>query len=629
MKLFELQDQYVRKLIRDTIETYSGAWRLVHEAIQNSHDAIQLREGLDRGEIVVDLHMGTNQVSVQDNGVGIPVEQFPTMFTLGGTVKGDHELRRLLKGSQGVGIKATVFTSDYFEVETVSGGAMWSKRIDDAWRFDQPEFDDRVEEPNVVSSGSEVDGTRVSYRLHDYSVRDFFAEITEEACNELGVGEIASEAELLNLVELYTRTQTYLGCTHALLGLTEGLKPINVKVNLRLDYPSLAAHRECDVPKCPWLPTEEYHARTLTRDFPAKYYEVEEVHAALARGQRADRMFTNFEEVVENPPDRALKKFLVQKMRDTQARRLLCKVGRDTATSRPTLVENAEILAKHARLLEKLNGVYLIVGPRGYLTRFLKLSPRQVLSVNGLPTNISLNPPRGAGALGYLLNIHLVVDLDTTLGYGKRNVPGVTKGQVDAFFADAYPMLRRVARAIVGETEERDPVGDLWDKEAEYEAYMRVDNPFRNLDVPLRLPPVEEQDVICLFHELIAKGELAGYYPFRSSSIRTYDSLVYISPAADRAMPSDIGWRDLKTVEFKTRLSALIQDFRSQAKFIPEIDLAVVWEDDCGDETEYIISSLDRDGVEPLPGAQKRIRRGNETCQVLVLKELPFAQGTA
>ncbi|GAG89811.1 unnamed protein product, partial [marine sediment metagenome] len=59
--------------------------------------------------------------------------------------------------------------------------------------------------------------------------------------------------------------------------------------------------------------------------------------------------------------------------------------------------------------------------------------------------------------LGYLLNIHFIIDLDTTLGYGKRNIPSVVKGQVDAFFADIFRLLRRLARAIVGERDAIEP----------------------------------------------------------------------------------------------------------------------------------------------------------------------------
>ena len=59
----------------------------------------------------------------------------------------------------------------------------------------------------------------------------------------------------------------------------------------------------------------------------------------------------------------------------------------------------------------------------------------------------------------------------------------------------------------------------------------------------------------------------------------------------------------------------------AEVKFLNEIDLVVYWENDCDDDLEYNIHSLERDGIMPLPEAQLRIHKGTNTCQVLVLKE--------
>ncbi len=60
--LFDLQGDFVKTIIKDTVETYSGQWRIVHEAIQNSHDAIQLNHSIKKGLIEIELHIGTNLV---------------------------------------------------------------------------------------------------------------------------------------------------------------------------------------------------------------------------------------------------------------------------------------------------------------------------------------------------------------------------------------------------------------------------------------------------------------------------------------------------------------------------------------------------------------------------------------
>ena len=80
MRLFGLVSEYVKMLIKDTIETYSGQWRIIHEPVQNSHDHIQLNDSIERGEIAIEMGVGTNTVKVVDNGTGIPIEKFPLIF---------------------------------------------------------------------------------------------------------------------------------------------------------------------------------------------------------------------------------------------------------------------------------------------------------------------------------------------------------------------------------------------------------------------------------------------------------------------------------------------------------------------------------------------------------------------
>jgi hypothetical protein len=77
-------------------------------------------------------------------------------------------------------------------------------------------------------------------------------------------------------------------------------------------------------------------------------------------------------------------------------------------------------------------------------------------------------------------------------------------------------------------------------------------------------------------------------------------------------IPSTFQPRLLKKIEFKKRLSELINDFTEESKFLSEIDLAICWENDCEEEGEYNITSLERDNIKPFPGATLRIRKGTQ-----------------
>lgn len=217
-----------------------------------------------------------------------------------------------------------------------------------------------------------------------------------------------------------------------------------------------------------------------------------------------------------------------------------------------------------------------------------------------------------------------MLDVDCTLGLGKRNIAPRTKGVIDAFYADVWAMLRRVCPALVGVREGKDPTDlSVWDKEKEYDSYNDRENLFRDRPLFFKTTPREEQEVIALFFELLGRKVLKGYFPFRVGGSRAaYDALFFIGDESTTKLPKKFPSRDLKTVEFKYRLSEIISDFDSQEKFLSDIDLVICWENDCAEDTsEYNIHSLEREGITPLPGAQLRIQRATQSCQVLVLKD--------
>lgn len=622
MDLFNLQKDFVKTIIRDTVETYSGQWRLVHEAIQNAHDSIQLNKKISRGKVEVHLYVASNIVSVKDNGTGISIDNFPKVFLIGGSDKTHEHLRKILKGSQGVGIKSTLFTSEMFKVESVYEGYAWDYEVTDCYKFDEPNFDVEIKPPNPKPS-SLSSGSIFTYSLPEYTVQDFLNEIVNEYCEETSREELQNVEELKTVLEIYFRTKTYLGCVQSMLDLNSDLTPIDVEVKLCFDSPSLEHHKSLDIDHCSFISDESYYGKEISHTFLGKYIDILEMHSNLSGRYRADRVYTDFEEILRNPPDQTSKKILIQKLDKAAVKKLLSRTKRDRQTRELSLEPNSALLSKHRTVLERINGVYLVIGQRPYLANYFHIDPKQHISINGLPTNISLNLPRGA--LGYLNTVYLVVDANYPLGFGKRNLPSRSKGIIDAFFLDAWTILRRVAPLIVGQREGTDPSQlPIWDKEEEFESYEDRDNLLGTLPLSFKTTPKEEQEVVALFFELIGRKLLKGYFPFRVGGNRaTYDALFYIDQDEDEKLPQNIRPRELKTVEFKFQLSGLIQNFMTEEKFLNDIDLVVCWENNYDENTdfEYNIHSLERDDIIPLPGAQLRITRGTSSCQVLVLRE--------
>ena len=624
MNLFSIQDELVKNIIKDTIETYSGPWRIIHEAVQNAHDAIQYNSKVKRGLIEIDFFIGSNKVRVKDNGIGISIQKFQNVFLLGGTDKTTEDTKKLLKGSQGVGIKATLFTSNYFFIETIHEGKTWNITLKNSYKYFDRNFDGDISKPSLQSTEG-ASGTSIEYTLNDFSVVDFLNEVIEEYFEEVYLNEEdystinIDNDKLLKILEIYFRTKTYVGCVQSLLGTNKHLKPIDVKISLHLDSDSVNEHRKVNVKQTSFLSQDATLGKIYDKTFDGKYLDVFELHADLAKKDQVDKLYENFEDILNNPPSETIKKLLIQKFDKDQAKRLLYRYKRQPNASF-SLEPDQSLLAKHGRVLAFLNGIYLVVGQRPYISKYFEISTKQLLSVNGLPTNIVLNPPRGA--LSYLNNVHILIDVDTKLGFGKRNIPGRTMGLINHFFVDIWSMIRKVAPAVVGLREGKDPTDvQDWNKEEEYDAYLHTDNFLKNLPLYWKTIPKEEQEVIAIFFELLGRKIITGYFPFRLGVNSTYDGLFYVDEIGKDAIPSTFQARVLKKIEFKKNLSELISDFNEERKFLAEIDLAICWINDCDEEGEFNITSLDRDSIKAFPSATLRIRKGTQQCQVIVLKD--------
>jgi Histidine kinase-, DNA gyrase B-, and HSP90-like ATPase len=624
MNLFDLKEEFVKTIIRSTIETYSGPWRLVHEAIQNAHDHIQLNDNITEGLIEIHLFVGSNVVRIKDNGTGIAISKFNNIFLIGGSDKTNEAFRKILKGSQGVGIKSTLFTSSLFKVETVFDGYTWNYEVNDCHKFQESGFQRDITppetEPSSLSSGSVF-----TYSLANYTVQDFINEMVQEYCAETKADSnmnVDSIEELKTVIETYFRTRTYLGCVQTLLGVNDKLKPIDVKVILDFDSQIPEDYRTIDLEYCHFFQNNQPYGRQITHSFPAKYLDVLDIHANIKRGEKVDNIYEDFQEVLRNPPDPATKKLLIQKFDRTSIKAVLSRRKVNRQTGQMVFEIDQARLRQNRSALEIVNGMYLVIGPKSYLLKYFHVGAKQNISVNGLPTNITLKLPQSA--LAYLNNIHLVLDVNCTLGFGKRNLHGRTKGSIDAFYREVWNTLRTVVSHIVSQEDapDRDSM-PKWEEVNELESYKNAGNTFRKSSLFFRTVPQEEQEVVALFFELIGSKTLKGYFPFRVGAQTIYDALFYIDKQQGNTIPHNIRARDLKFVEFKYRLSSLLTDLDNQTKFLDDIALLVCWINDIKEDasTGYSIHDLSRDEIDAYPGAQLRIKRGRDSCQVLILKD--------
>jgi hypothetical protein len=158
--------------------------------------------------------------------------------------------------------------------------------------------------------------------------------------------------------------------------------------------------------------------------------------------------------------------------------------------------------------------------------------------------------------------------------------------------------------------------------------------------------PTREQDVIALFHELIAGGVIRGLKVMSTNERFTYDGLfkigfdlepklfVYDSDKNPLGVSQELAKQlhgkitDPRVLEYKFNLDGLVEDFDSQDKNIKDIDLCVVWTTGETYKERYGITSLlipenaDQRQYHGITHVLMDIETGGKLCDLIVLEEL-------
>jgi hypothetical protein len=158
--------------------------------------------------------------------------------------------------------------------------------------------------------------------------------------------------------------------------------------------------------------------------------------------------------------------------------------------------------------------------------------------------------------------------------------------------------------------------------------------------------PTREQDVIALFHQLIAGGVIRGISVMSTNERFTYDGLFKISFDLDptlyaysaqenplgvpEAVATALKGRvtDPRVLEYKFCLDGLVEDFDSLDKNIKDIDLCVVWTTGDFYRERYGISTLltpensDQRQYHGVTHILNDLESGSKHCDLIVLSEL-------
>lgn len=593
-----------RALTARTVETYPPAWVVVHETLQNSLDAIQ-KSGKEQGHVQVHLNLDRQEVNIRDNGTGFPFNL--NYLGLGGTDKDSMDWR--FGGNIGVGLTVVILSTNDFQLETVFEGKTWNCKVADAWKYLSGEVDDvcvKYDKPIPLETPQE-EYTAIRYAFPDSKVTDFihtvYAEYVPLVPNTLAVSELDKFKLAL---EYYFRTQSYAGNVNRLIG---GATFKHADISLIIEA------RKTDT-----LEVLEEGLRQIIRsnqnivvNFSNKHWDVVEAIGRARSGASTPAIIQNDVQEGGKVGGPYSQNYIYVKSFTTQPQF-------ESLLQNRHLRERVDIEA-YRSLFDQLSGIYCVIGSSPVLKNFLMREAMQFIAASGIPSAHLLDKPSRGGELGYLANVHLILNLKAKLNYGKQTVSNTRLvGISSKFFNDAFrATLKNIAKEFVGTLPQPPPpiapIGVVQRRDLNLPGFSIVKE------------PAKEQDVIALFYELVGKGYLKEYRTYALSSFSQYDARMMLKYPGDSDFLIPTIDAQIPNVEFKVKVSAIISEFEEGDKNAQEITALIVWEQDYSNtHPDYEVIDVVGTSMEDL--ALNNVdqcmhqRSSGHMIQLLVLKKL-------
>jgi len=569
---------HVRKLVKRTVETYPEDWIVVHEMLQNAKDAIQ-RGDMDSGTVVITMDLAEESATVSDDGPGFPHDI--ELLALGGTDKDEIEdFGELVAGKQGVGLKAVLYSTTAFEIESHRGAKVWTVRCDGACEY--LEGQDTTIRASGPSPSDDDDGTTVRATFPNHEVSRFVATRFDELVGSVDdrlADDIAGKFAVA--MEYYFRSYSYAGDVNSLLGLA-GTKPMRIVVRVvgksAMDgFPDALTGIVAD-------------GKGFEIDFPNTFWDIHEVIESLPAGKRKPTVL-NAEMVPRRGDIGRQNENYVWTAKMTESRQFVTALVNEGLRT-PIDAE------QYRDLFGQISGIYIVIASPEVFQRFNIERPRQIIAASGVPSAHELkSPTRGADATYVNNNIHIVVNVKADLNYGKQTIPNMRLvGKVNSFFRDAVrATLRNIAENIVGRVPQGGTADDVEGKlDIETELLDRQDMPIDDFSIVKAPEDGNESLVIAVLYELIGRGYLKGLRTYTLHPKTTYDGRFVGQLSNQRGMPEPMSDAELHNIEFKVRLQALIADFeeKDEGKKPEGVQLAVVWDKTIRQHADYEVIEI-------------------------------------
>lgn len=619
----------VRREISNILSSYVGWFDPFGELVQNALDAVDARRVYEdtaaggtgssdfKPTIRIDVDLDANTLTVTDNGIGLSESEFQQFLAPNFSFK---DLEKGNRGHKGVGATYVAYGFNFMRISTRAPGFERSGRIVNAknWLLSPGSAENPKVEPDpegVVDAFNGIDrGVSISVRFDETTTPGKLSWLKAETAStwmkllsiKTGIGSVEPDDKktvTINVtsngkVTTATRTGTSYPWLHQQSGKSARLRDIDSKA------------------------TELFNKNGDTNRMPDKFKKLDFIHEQWTTEEftaaLTGKLDSEDKEVLEKyTPTVAVEYGYTAKFWSRFNDSLGIRVGQDVLKSGIQLAANnmpqGEVIqVPLVRNIGRQNQVH-------FLFHFSNYTP-------------------DLGRKGFHREL---------TEFAKRSARTIIEGPLSKH--------RKQLRQNTGASPDlqREIAISEWKKQLlqhEVDSPLTLSSP--NFFVPtnsvsITSTPTREQDVIALFHALLAGGVIRGISIMSTNEHSTYDGLFKVSfglqdkelyryavdtnplGVSDEVLDLLHGKvTDPRVLEYKFSLDGLIEDFGNQDKNINDIDLCIAWETGQEYASRYNITSLlhpdntDQRQFHGVTHVLEDVETGNKHCELIILSEL-------
>lgn len=615
----------LKREIENILSSYVGWYDPFCELIQNALDAVEARSAIERAagtdasyvpHLSIRIDLDANALTVADNGIGLDKDKFEQFLAPNFSFKSGSKTR----GHKGVGATYVAYGFNYMRISTKAPGFIASGRIVGArdWLRSNTSGGNPKVEPD---ESPQVD--------HFFEGVDRGVSVTVRFDNN-------THPKRLDWIQA-TSASTWWKILSVKTGLGSILKDPSVKVAVTVRANRHETiHTEAGTSYL-WL-HEQAGKNASFRDIRSTE---DALYKRFGAGHKLPDKFMNLDFVYET----------------WTAAELVDLIG-------PSLdAEEMAVIKSHsptvsvefgytAKLWNKFNEAL------GLRSGYRVLTSGIQLAANNMPQGETIQVPLNRN-IGRQNQVHYLVHFeDYTPDLGRkgfhRELVDFSKTVSRVLTESHLSKIRRSLKANTGVAPDllrelgiNDWKRDMADHESASPLVLKNPHFFRPVEqISITSAPTREQDVIALFHQLIAGGVIRGLRIMSTNERFTYDGLfriafdladgIYAYNAESNPLGVDAEVAlalkgkvtDPRVLEYKFCLDGLIEDFESQDKNIKDIDLCVVWSTGDTYRERYGVTSLlvpenaDQRQYHGVTHVLSDLESGAKHCDLIVLGEL-------